>query len=188
MTLINESPPILHIQKPNEQHPTIRKIRNFLRFTPGWNYGEGSTFDEHVINRAIEVHKSIISLAFYETDAFPGTDGSVMVTAYYSNYSLEFTIDANGNIRYILELNDAAIHQEENLTLAQIKDILRQFRRERWRPFDSSTFDTMTVAENDFVLLLLPISVMASLSLMRIVSSHLAKLSANISEPIIPPP
>jgi hypothetical protein len=174
MTLINESPPVLYIQKPSEQHITIRKIRSFLRFPPGWNYGEGNAFDEHIINSAIELHKIILSLAFNETDAFPGTDGSIIVTVYHGDYCLEFTIKANGNIYYVLELNDAAIHQEENLTLPQAKDILRQFRRERWRPFDSSTFGTTTVAENVFVPQLLHISARGFLLLIDNVSLHLA--------------
>jgi|SRR5215831_20275990 len=174
MILMNESPPIFHIQKSDEQHITIRKIRNFLCFTPGWNYGEGNIFDIYTINRAVELHKIILSLAFNETDAFPSTDGSVVVTVYHDNYCLEFTIKTDSNIYYRLELNDESIYQEENLTLSQAKDILKQFRRERWRPSDSSIFDTMTVAENVFAPQLLHTSVREFRLLRSNVLLHLA--------------
>jgi len=86
MILMNESPPIFHIQKSDEQHITIRKIRNFLCFTPGWNYGEGNIFDIYTINRAVELHKIILSLAFNDTDVFPSADGGVVVTVYHDKY------------------------------------------------------------------------------------------------------
>jgi hypothetical protein len=187
MILINESSPILYIQKPSEQHITVRKISSFLRLVPGWNYGEGDTFNEDIIDRAIELHKLLLSFVFYETDAFPGTDGSIMVTAYDNDDCLEFTIETDGGIRCILESNDVAVYEQENLTILQVKDILKQLRRERWRPSDSSILSTMTVVANVFVPQLLHLSGREFLLSTSNASLHLEELSANILKPITLP-
>jgi len=186
MTLINASPPLLYIQKPSGRHVTDRKIKSFLRLTPGWNYGEGDIFNKDIIDTAIELHKLLLSFAFYETDAFPSTNGSIMITAYYNGDCLEFTIETDGFIHYILELDDTAVYEQENLTLLQVRDILQQFRRERWRPSDFSIFVTMTVASNVFVPQLLHILGQGFPLLTGNASSHLEELSANISRPITP--
>jgi hypothetical protein len=167
MIMANESPPFLRIQHPDDQHITTKKIRAFRRLKAGWHYGEGYSFDENVLHKAIKLHEHALLLGLYETDAFPGIDGSVILTVYGGPECLEFTLTPSGEMQYRRERDDVEVYDEESITLPQAEDILRTFRRERCRPFAFSTLGTMIAAENAFVPRLLHVSGMAFLLLMK---------------------
>ena len=186
MIIANESPSILRIQDPHDGHITTKKIRNFRRLKAGWHYGEGYSFDENVLHKAIKLHEHALLLGFYETDAFPGIDGSVILTAYNGPECLEFTLTPSGNIQYRLERDDVEVYDEESITLPQAEDILRTFRWERCRPFAFSTSGTMIATENAFVPRHSHVSGMAFLFLMKNASYHLDEPFANTLSSTIP--
>ena len=167
MIMANESPPILRIQYPDDRHITTKKTRAFRRLKVGWHYGEGYSFDENVLRKAVKLHEHALLLGFYETDAFPGIDGSVILTFYDGPECLEFTLTPSGNMQYRREIDDIEVYDEESITLPRAEDILRTFRRERCRPFAFSTFGTMIATENAFFPRPLHVSGMAFLLLMK---------------------
>ena len=89
MITVNSSPSLFIVQSPMGRHITIKKIESFRRLRDGWHYGEGIAFDENIIGNALNLHNIATKLGFFETDAFPYADGSIMITIYYKSDYLE---------------------------------------------------------------------------------------------------
>ncbi len=77
---------------------TDRKLRAFADLPNGWYYGEGVPFGGAVLNMA-----RTLSLGLAETDAFPGLNGEVVVSVYFGEHYLEFTIDPDESIALDIE-------------------------------------------------------------------------------------
>jgi hypothetical protein len=148
MILASQSVQTLRELAPNEIHPTAKKLRAFSGLPLGWHYGQGMTFLPDLLERAQGLHAHITSLGLYETDAFPGIDGSVLLTVYEGADRLELTLNPNGNIDYRREKNDIEILGRENLQLAEVQDILREFRRETCRLSGFYTAGTSIIVSN----------------------------------------
>lgn len=122
----------------NEYTPP-KKILDFKDLPEGWHYGEGFPITEKVIKKAITIDKEAFNNCFFETDAFPGINGEIMVTIYYRDYCLEFTIENNGSVTYIREHNDKEVSYEENITFSEALNRIKTFKEEIW---NSSKFLT----------------------------------------------
>lgn len=84
--------------------PSHRKLDGFSRLALGWHYGTGGPIDQAIINRGKNVTSLLLRAGFSWTDAFPGEDGTVLVTAYagkdyigimvnHDDYSLNHEVD-----------------------------------------------------------------------------------------------
>lgn len=71
---------------------TDQKIRSFASLPLGWHYGNGAPAPESLIRIARNYHNLFLTLGFSETDAFPGIDGEIMVTAYRGKNCIELTV------------------------------------------------------------------------------------------------
>ena len=92
------------------------KILDFRHYSKGWDYGEGNPFSPETIRRALLINRMIIAKCTPETDAFPGPDGDIMVTAYCDPWYWEFLIDASGRVTYIAEKDDVVTDEREGLS------------------------------------------------------------------------
>jgi hypothetical protein len=72
---------------------TDAKIRSFARLPPGWHYGAGKAALQETIDLAREYLLLFAQLGFVETDAFPGVDGEIMVSAYRGGHCVEVTLE-----------------------------------------------------------------------------------------------
>ena len=104
-----ESTQTLWGQAPDDLHPTLKKVQAFLRLQPGWHYGRGMAFTPELIREALQFHVYTTSLGFYETDAFPGLDGSIMLTVYEGPDYIEFTLNPCGGMDYRRETDDVEV-------------------------------------------------------------------------------
>ena len=77
---------------------TARKIESFRSLPAGWHYGQGGPLNMVVIEKALEMDGYYRKLGFTSTDAFPGADGELMITAYRGPHCIETTISTD--LRY----------------------------------------------------------------------------------------
>lgn len=119
--LSNESS--FHIFPQNEfvDRPTQKKIWSFKSLTKGWHYGEGVPFTKDLLERAIALNQDALNFGFFETDAFPGISGEIMLVIYHENQDLEFTIETNGQITFVHEIDGEEILYEESLSFEDAK-------------------------------------------------------------------
>lgn len=127
---------------------TVKKIHDFKKLGKGWSYGEGEPFKDSILNNAISLIREAFNLAFYTTDTFPGLNGEVMCTIYYSNHYLEFILEPDGDVTFTREKGDEEICYQEGLSLQDAKEKIRELRKETWNTYESSTPDTIMTVEN----------------------------------------
>ena len=128
--------------------PARDKILEFSRYSKGWDYGEGKPFSTETVRRALLLNRIIIAKCTPETDAFPGPDGDIMVTAYCDQWYWEFLIDADGTVTYIAEKNDIIIDERDGLSFNKALSIARRLTKQTWKLYVSST-PSGTIAENN---------------------------------------
>ncbi len=128
---------------------TSRKIRAFKNLPNGWHFGEGCPPSDTTISQAQELNKSLGLVGFQKTNAFPGIDGAVRVTAYHNKTYLEFTIEANGEVTFLHEEGGEEIEYRENVSLSQATEFAKDLGGKLWASFDSSIQVTTTILESD---------------------------------------
>lgn len=85
---------------------TVRKIRSFQDLAPGWNYGRGRPASGPTAKMAMSIYRLFVQLGFNATDAFPGDDGEIMVTAYKDNHYLECLVAPDNTLSFVYEVDD----------------------------------------------------------------------------------
>lgn len=127
------------------------KIRRFENLSPGWNAGSGLSIERRILDKGIELNKEMSLNGYLETDAFPGPDGSVMLTLYNKGDYLEFTIDPDETITFVHESNEQEVEYKEGLTLIVAKEKITEYRTQKWNSLDSSTRSSMIQPVRDLL-------------------------------------
>jgi hypothetical protein len=96
-------------------NPTIEKIQSFATYQSGWSFGEGVQFSENTVSKGIQLAKIAHTLGFYETDAFPGLSGEVMLTVYQGNEYWEFILHPDETLTFVYEKDEETKVYEEKL-------------------------------------------------------------------------
>lgn len=124
-TITSDSKPFVYISKTSI---TEKKINSFSKFTNGWSYGRGIQFSEDVIASASRVLKLLHNYGFIETDAFPGEDGEIMITAYKNEFCCEIITYQNGKYDFIVEKNNDEIIISETIYFSKLNKLIEGFR------------------------------------------------------------
>lgn len=155
-----------------DEPETLKKIDSFLYLEKGWHYGKGVFPSKKTIAIAKKIAEQALSNIF-DTDAFPGIDGEIMVTVYYKEHYLEFTIESDGEITFVHELNDEELVYKEGLKLQEAKIKLDDFCEKIWNISELSTESIMITERSD-------LKVWPS-KILEMVGSQLFHLHASIS-------
>lgn len=121
-------------------HLSLLKICEFETLKPGWCYGEGVCFSYKTIQHALEFAETLIKLGYSSTDAFPGTNGEVRITAYEGNLYLEFTFESETSVTFLVEENDIETQYFESLTPAQCIAHAKKYKPKERLWFSSGVF------------------------------------------------
>ena len=188
MTVTSEAVYSYLVQDVSIREVTEKKIRRFGEFENGWHYGEGVSFEQSVLDNAIALNREAIRLAFYETDAFPGTDGEVMLVVYSGDYDLEFVFERDGSVTFCHERGDEEICYRERLSLQDARTIIAKFREKTWKESGFLASGFMIVGEAGLEVLHsgTPEMTQESRLLAENVYSNLEEPSVDISKGTIP--
>lgn len=164
---------------------TIEKIDSFLKLEKGWHYGEGDVPSKKTVESAKNLAEQAIWSSF-DTNAFPGIDGEILVTVYSKDYCLEFTVESDGKIIFVYEFNDQEIEYSEGLNFREAQKKLddfceRIYNKKEWNTSGLSTSPIMIPEES--VLSAWPLKiqkVMESLSSPYAASTSPGKVFASI--------
>lgn len=131
--------------------PSERKLDRFGELEPGWDHGEGMVFTGSVLRDARSLIQEATQWAFFDTDAFPGPNGEVMVTVYSGEDYLEFILEPDGSVTVCREKGDKQVHYQEGLSLHDAKSEIRRLRKATtvWNTSESSTGCVMTIGSGD---------------------------------------
>lgn len=134
----------LAFPREDTERSTEKKILGFGEFQEGWHFGEeGVPFEKEIITYAVSLNREAVRRGFQRTNAFPGTDGSIAVTAYFREQYLEFTVEPDGRITLYHEQAHEEVSCSEGLSLQEAKRAIREFS-EKWLGFASSVENATT--------------------------------------------
>ncbi len=131
---------------------TARKLAAFKNLPQGWNYGRGRPIRDDVYVHAESLLSYINELGISNTDAFPGSDGDVCITAYRFDHYLEVTVEVDLSISVSHEIEDNEDSFVENLSLAEAKKALREAIEKIWGLSDLFTHGTMIEPRTDSII------------------------------------
>lgn len=138
---------------PEENLPgtkTQRKLESFKLLPVGWHYGEGNPIPITNVKLANDILYLLYQFGYTSTDAFPGIDNEVRITAYKDNKYLEFTVEDDQTITYLLEISDVEQDYKEGLTIDKLSGIILSIGDEGWNSSDLYTQNIMTTGKADF--------------------------------------
>src|SRR5712692_6131611 len=92
-----------------------KKIINFQTLKAGWHFGEGIPPGSDAIHKALKLNSSLSAVGFKKTNAFPGVNGEIQVTAYHQSIYLEMTIEPDGLITFVYEDGDQEVEYRQML-------------------------------------------------------------------------
>lgn len=118
---------------------TVRKLRSFEQLPVGWHYGSGGPASRTVIDAAVSLYEQMVSLGLTRTDAFPGAEGEIQVTAYHRQHFVAVTIDPHLAYTVCHEDGDVDCCEVEGGNRAEAIEQLREITREIWGSSVSST-------------------------------------------------
>ncbi len=138
-----------NIRKSNNNfQKTVNKIQGFSNLPRGWYYGEGEAPSKDAINLALKLNEQAFANGFNKTDAFPGINGEIQVTAYFDLFFIEMTIERNEEISYLFEFNKEEIEYRENLSYFEMVKKIMQFKGPLWA-LSTQSITTTTIKFKD---------------------------------------
>lgn len=175
-------------QVSEESSAVERRIESYGQLSPGWYFGEGSSFRKEVVETALALARYALEIGLLSQESFPGVSGEIRVSIYVADYALELTVEADGTITLCEEENDVETCYKEGLTLEEAQGKIKEFAQHAWRQSESSILNITTVGtRRDLIALPFGVLVTAqeSPSLIENVSMHLVEQSVNIFGSII---
>lgn len=106
---------------------TLDKIRTFANLPLGWHYGRGNPPPATVIKDALRQLLNLLMLGYVETDAFPGVDGEIMVTAYRGGHCIQTTVETDGSFAVAHLFNGEEDFYENDFSKADANRVVWEF-------------------------------------------------------------
>jgi len=92
---------------------TLAKIEGFQALEEGWRFGEGHAAEPSVVLRARKLVKHAEKNG-WDSDAFPGANGEILITADRGGQHFEFIVETNGSLTVIEERNGVELSRSED--------------------------------------------------------------------------
>src|SRR5258708_32738608 len=88
---------------------TVQKIVSFKSLPVGWHYGDGVPPTDEMVKKALMLNAEAAKAGFGKTNAFPGIEGEIQITAYHESTYLEITVELDGSVSFVYEEADQEI-------------------------------------------------------------------------------
>jgi hypothetical protein len=95
------------------------KIIAFAKLSQGWHFGRGHAPSNSVRVAAINIVKSGTMHGLWRTNAFPGAEGSILVSFKQDEHLIEIEIDEECKVTFSYDRGQEEVDFEEDLTVAQ---------------------------------------------------------------------
>jgi len=123
---------------------TAQKIATFSSLPLGWHYGAGTAISDDNIAAAQSLLDVLLLNGLTRTDAFPGSDGEILLTAYFGTHYIALTVATPDDIAFNHDHADDEISAREGLNLREAKKSIEDAARGIWSLSDLSTHVHLT--------------------------------------------
>lgn len=91
--------------------PLLAKLQELAALPNGWRFGEGIPPHPTTLDNAREIYRMVASRGL-KADAFPGSDGSLILVFYANERCVEISIAQDGRMNVCVEEGEGADFQE----------------------------------------------------------------------------
>lgn len=131
-----------------ESNRTKEKIDSFARLPKGWHYGKGEPIGLETRLLASDLQGRLLRAGFMQTDAFPGEDGEIQLTAYHDQHLVSIMIEPPGVMTLSHQIDGVDLFEPVvTADRSQIERKLRSITGAIWNIYDSSTPKTLITDE-----------------------------------------
>lgn len=99
-----------------------QKLNSFAQLPDGWHFGEGRRSKLLALNYAKTINRIAITNG-WQTDAFPGISGEIMLSIENSAHYYEVVIEIDGTLNFVEEKNGEEL-QRRNISIADMVETL----------------------------------------------------------------
>lgn len=128
---------------------TRNRIVSFAYLPTGWNFSKGVPAKEPVLKTALALLESLEKAGFHYTDAYPGNDGSAMLTAYALPDYYDFDVKPSGSITVVHARGDDELFCQEGMLVEEAQEKIKEFALQKWHTLDCLTSATITAENSD---------------------------------------
>jgi hypothetical protein len=128
---------------------TRDKIIGFAYLPVGWNFNKGVPAKEPALKTALTLLDELEKAGFHDTDAYPGDDGSVMVSAYALPDYFDFDVKPSGRITVAHARGDDDLSYQEGLSMEEAQRKIKEFAIQQWHTSDCLTSATITTKNSN---------------------------------------
>lgn len=115
--------------------PTATKISGFTSLPDGWHFGAGKAPSDDTVDRARSVLTVLTGLGFASTDAFPGVDGEVQLSAYWRGVVLEIIVENRPHsYSFSYEKDGVELDRQDDIAEADLAKYILSASRDIWPP------------------------------------------------------
>ena len=125
---------------------TIQKVNSFAGLKEGWRFGEGMPISLDLLESAELLLKEGGRNNILRFNAFPAPDGSVVISFYIEDYTIDLHLETDNSITYSKELRDEEIDYEEEVSFDSAIRKIWNFSKEI-DILESSTLEIGTAKE-----------------------------------------
>lgn len=129
-------------------NPTNDKLRSFIRLGRGWYFGEGTNPGQSILSNAISL-ASLAQLCGWETDAFPGISGEVLVSIERGSEYYEIIFELNGSLTVVYEVDGEEVNRTPDLSFDDVITKISENSVFQCAIYDSFLRTTGTPVRND---------------------------------------
>jgi hypothetical protein len=110
---------------------TEQTIRSFADLPEGWDYGEGDPIAKPVIDAALKWN-SFLGLQGFRTDAFPGAEGEISVSASVDDHYLEVIVEADEKVSVAYDYQRKQVFYKLRRTPEEAREIVFEVMGKIW--------------------------------------------------------
>lgn len=128
----------------SELDKILEKVIGFARLPDGWNYGLGKAPSEEHILRAVKIISALQPAVLSGLDAFPGTDGELMIAVYAGSSCIEILLEVDGRINLVTERDGMIADEQNGVIQKSIPAYVGRFVDAKWGSSDYSIQNILT--------------------------------------------
>ncbi|MDQ3011199.1 MAG: hypothetical protein M3X11_10920 [Acidobacteriota bacterium] len=118
---------------------TREKLLSFACLHRRWNFGEGVPAKELSLQRALAILESLDDAGFSYTDAYPGLDGDILLSAYALPDYYDFKVKVDGSVTVTHTRGEEDKFYQEAMPLVEVFSNIKKFASEKWPTSDYLT-------------------------------------------------
>jgi hypothetical protein len=116
--------------------PVAQKLCSFANLPIGWDYGSGGPISIREISRALNWEKCLRAQGFLDTDAFPGGDGEVVVSASLGDHYVEVIVEPDNTTSVAYDFQRKQIFYRLNLSFSEAMQVITEVAGRIWNASD----------------------------------------------------